>query len=98
MRSVTCPVCQSGISALHAHVDGYPYFSCGHCDSIRIDPAVIDLLDVRFLGERFGGQRLCNLTSWSRTKHSSILNLIEYSSLSAICQAHAYNFMVQKRS
>lgn len=46
MRSlITCPVCQSGRSLPHAIIDGYGYFTCQSCDSIHIDPAVLDELD-----------------------------------------------------
>lgn len=45
MTSVDCPICRSGRSAWYATIDGHPYFTCGRCDSIHIDPAVIDMLD-----------------------------------------------------
>ncbi|HSD17983.1 MAG TPA: class I SAM-dependent methyltransferase [Thermomonas sp.] len=45
MTMVDCPICLSGRSAWHASIDGYAYFTCGHCGSIHIAPAVLDMLD-----------------------------------------------------
>ena len=45
MTTVDCPICLSGRSDWYASIDGHSYFTCGRCDSIHIDPAVIDMLD-----------------------------------------------------
>lgn len=67
MTTVDCPVCHSGRSALHALIDGYPYFTCSACGSIHIDPAVIDMLDA-------GGSLVGNYTEkyWERERVSAL--------------------------
>lgn len=51
--TVYCPVCVSGISSLHATIDGHAYYTCAHCDSIHIAPHVIADMDagVALVGE-----------------------------------------------
>ena len=43
--SGTCPVCLQGPAIPFADVDGHPYFECGACGSLYIDPAVLAAMD-----------------------------------------------------
>lgn len=53
INSVNCPVCETGTSAAHTVVDGYPYYLCGQCGSIHIAPEVIADMDagIALVGE-----------------------------------------------
>jgi len=43
--SSACPICDDGEGIPFATVDGYPYFECSRCNSIFIDPKVLELID-----------------------------------------------------
>jgi hypothetical protein len=42
---ITCPVCDILSADLHRVIDGYPYYACGECSSIFIEPSVLDEID-----------------------------------------------------
>lgn len=52
-QAVPCPVCESGVSSLHAMVDGHGYYTCAECDSIHIQPQVLADMDagIALVGE-----------------------------------------------
>lgn len=43
--SVDCPVCLTGRGRHYAGIDGYAYYACAACDSLFIDPAVLQAMD-----------------------------------------------------
>lgn len=45
VETLKCPVCNNGEYAHYVTIEGYNYFDCPACESIFIDPLVLDKID-----------------------------------------------------